>query len=248
MPPSRTARQTLSSFSSRSSSSFSESSIVRDLPHYRQQQRIPNLTIYEFGRVLEDNDQYDRMMATIFHHPDLFSRTITMWHLWFTMRQLRDEARCQFDEAIWVFKEMEMMDLHEELYSGMARSESWSPIPATRPPTPYYPAPHSSDQDISQSPTPPTTSLDQLIPPLGTPGNPIVISDKEDEVEFIPSYCEAQSAFSTPNRVLLHCKDCSQQRHRYFECFQYICDHCHRCAPMHRVSDCPYRWCRWLQS
>src|ERR1700678_1204439 len=180
MPPSRTARRTLSPFSSRSSSSFSDSSIVQDLPHYRWRQRIPNLTIYEFGRVLEDNEQYDRMMATIFHRPDLFSRTITMQHLWFTMRRLRDEARCQFDEAIRVFEEMEMMDLHKELYSGMARSESRSPIPATRPPTPYYPAPHSLNQDFSQSPTPPTTSLDQLIPLLGTPENPIIISDTED--------------------------------------------------------------------
>jgi hypothetical protein len=91
----------------------------------------------------------------------------------------------------------------------------------------------------------PLASLSSLPPPpLGMIGNPIIVSNDEDDIESSlsrPSYCEAQSMFTTPTLQLLHCQDCTDQRHYYFECPQYICDHCLMHAPYHRVSDCPNR-------
>ena len=92
--------------------------------------------------------------------------------------------------------------------------------PYTRPPTPYYPAP---DQE-ARSPTPPPMS-----PPLGTPGNPIIIEDDEEELDRrSDDFYTAKSTFSTPISFLLHCQECTDQRHQYYECPQYICDHCYR--------------------
>jgi hypothetical protein len=49
-------------------------------------------------------------------------------------------------------------------------------------------------------------------PPLGMIGNPIVISDDEDDIDSplsCPSYHEARSMFTTPMLQLLHCQDCT---------------------------------------
>ena len=92
--------------------------------------------------------------------------------------------------------------------------------PYSRPPTLYYPAP---DQE-ARSPTPPPTS-----PPLGTPGNPIIIEDDEEELDRrSDNFYTAESTFSTPVSFLLHCQECTDRRHYYYECPQYICDHCYR--------------------
>jgi hypothetical protein len=72
--------------------------------------------------------------------------------------------------------------------------------------------------------------------PLGTIGNPIIVSDDEDNIESslsCPSYCEVQSTFTTPTLQLLHCQDCTDRHHYYFECPQYICNHCLMHAPHH---------------
>jgi hypothetical protein len=79
-------------------------------------------------------------------------------------------------------------------------------------------------------------------PPLGTIGNLIVVSNDEDNIDSPlsrPSYHEARLTFTTPTLQLLHCQDCTDQRHFYFDCPQYICNHCLISAPHHRVSDCP---------
>jgi hypothetical protein len=59
----------------------------------------------------------------------------------------------------------------------------------------------------------PLTFLLSLPPsPLGTIGNPIVVSDDEDDIDSplsCPSYHEAQSTFTTPTLQLLHCQDCT---------------------------------------
>jgi hypothetical protein len=98
----------------------------------------------------------------------------------------------------------------------------------------------------------PLTSLSSLsLPPSGTIGNPIVVSDDEDDIDSLfsrPSHHEARSTFTTPTLQLLHCQDCANRRHFYFDCPQYICDHCLMHAPHHRESDCPNRWSWWLQS
>jgi hypothetical protein len=79
-------------------------------------------------------------------------------------------------------------------------------------------------------------------PPLGTIGNPIVVSNNKDDIDSLfsrPSYCEVRSTFTTPMLQLLHCQDCTNRRHFYFDCPQYICDHCLINAPHHRESNCP---------
>jgi hypothetical protein len=46
-------------------------------------------------------------------------------------------------------------------------------------------------------------------PPLGTIGNPIIVSDNEDDIKNLlshPSYHEARSMFTTPTLQLLHCQ------------------------------------------
>jgi hypothetical protein len=98
----------------------------------------------------------------------------------------------------------------------------------------------------------PLTSLSSLPPPpLGTIENPIIISDNKDDIESLlshPSYHEVRSTFMTPSLQLLHCQDCTNQWHFYFNCHQYICDHCLMNAPHHRVSNCPNHWSQWVQS
>jgi hypothetical protein len=98
----------------------------------------------------------------------------------------------------------------------------------------------------------PLASLLSLPPsPFGTIGNPIVVSDDKDDIDSLlshPSYCEVWLTFTTPTLQLLHCQDCTNRCHFYFDCPQYICDHCLMHAPHHRESDCPNRWSQWLQS
>jgi hypothetical protein len=76
----------------------------------------------------------------------------------------------------------------------------------------------------------PLTSLSSLPPPPpDTKENPIVVSDDEDDIDSLfscPNYHEAQSTFTTPILQLLYCQDCTNRRHFYFDCPQYICDHC----------------------
>jgi hypothetical protein len=79
-------------------------------------------------------------------------------------------------------------------------------------------------------------------PPSGMKENPIVVSDHKDDIDSLFSrlnHHEAQSMFTTPTLQLLHCQDCTNWRHFYFDCPQYICDHCLMQAPHHCKSDCP---------
>jgi hypothetical protein len=72
-------------------------------------------------------------------------------------------------------------------------------------------------------------------------GNPIVVSNDEDDIDSLlsrPSYHEARSTFATPTLQLLHCQDCTDRHHFYFDCPQYICDHCLMSTPYHHVSNC----------
>jgi hypothetical protein len=54
--------------------------------------------------------------------------------------------------------------------------------------------------------------LSLSLPPLGTIGNFIVVSDDKDDIDSplsCPSYREARSMFTTPTLQLLHCQDCT---------------------------------------
>ena len=159
-------------------------------------------------------------------------------------KQPKDSQRHQRQpkqvEARRIFIEMEGLGLQQvlHLYRNTPPQESFSP--ATWLPTLYYPPPSQE----TRSPTPPLMS-----PPLGMPGNPIVIEDDNEELDrWSDNFYTAESTFSMPVSFLLHCQECTNQRHQYYECPQYICDHCYQRAPGHQVSDCLERhWSRWLQ-
>jgi hypothetical protein len=96
--------------------------------------------------------------------------------------------------------------------------------------------------DYHKSEAPLVSLLSLPPPPLGIKENPIVVSDGEDDIDSLfscPNYHEVRSTFTTPTLQLLHCQDCTNRCHFYFNCPQYICDHCLMQAPHHRKSDCP---------
>jgi hypothetical protein len=66
--------------------------------------------------------------------------------------------------------------------------------------------------DYHESEAPLASLLSLPPPPLGTIGNPIVVSDNEDDIDSplsCPSYRETRSMFTTPTLQLLHCQDCT---------------------------------------
>ena len=227
MPSSPTFRQ--GSYVS-SPSSTTCNSVLRGLPPYRWQERIPDITLPKYGTIVNDDDNYEDLMAILFPQSNLYSRTITMQHLWITAQKLRREVDRQELEARRIFIEMEGLGLQQVLcpYRNTPPWESFSP--AAQMPTPYYPAP---SQEM-RFPTPPLMS-----PPLGTPGNPIIIEDDNKELDgWSDDFYTAESTFSMPVSFLLHCQECTDQQHQYYKCPQYICDHCYWWAPGHWVSDC----------
>ena len=228
MPSSPTFRQG----SHASSPSTMSNSVLRGLPPYRRREQILDITLPEYGMIIKDDDDYEDLMAILFSQSNLYSRTITMRHLSIMAQKLRREAERQEVEARRIFIEMEGLGLQQVLcpYQNAPPRESFSPV--TRPPTPYYPAPSQE----TRSPTPPPMS-----PPLGTPGNPIITEDDEELDGQSDNFYTAESTFSTPVSFLLHCQECTERQHQYYECPQYICDHCYQRAPGHRVSDCPER-------
>ena len=56
-------------------------------------------------------------MAILFPQTDLYSRTITMQHLWITAQKLRREADRQEIKARRIFIEMEGLGLQQVLHS-----------------------------------------------------------------------------------------------------------------------------------
>ena len=241
MPSSSTLRQG----SSPSSSSSSSSSILRGLPPYRWREWIPDITLLEYGRILSNDDDHDDLIAILYPQSNLYSRTITMWHLWITAQKLRKEADRQEIEARRLFIEMEGTGLQQVLHPHQITPPQQFPSAAAWPPTPYYPAQEEIQplEPVEQSPTPPPTS-----PPLGEQGNPIIVEDSDEELDRRDdNFYMAESTFFTPVSFLLHCQECTDRRHQYFKCPQYICDHCYWWAPGHRVSDCLGVWSQWLQ-
>ena len=209
MPSSPTLRQ--GSYVSFPFSTMS-TSILRGLLPYRQWEQIPNNTLPEYGRIVNDNDDYEDLMAILFPQSNLYSRTITMQHLWITAQKLRREADRQEIKARRIFVEIEGLELQQVLcpHQNIPPWESFSP--AAQPPTPYYPAPSQE----TRSPTPLMTS-----PPLGTPGNLIVIEDDDEELDRrSDDFYTVELTFSMLVSFLLHCQECTNWRHQYFECPQ----------------------------
>jgi hypothetical protein len=175
-------------------------------------------------------------------------------------RCLLEEVDRQRHEAWIVFTCMEQMGLQHKLYGShftaspvRGRSERSTSPPLSQPscyslssqPSQFHSCEETVINDDLSSyheSEDPLTSLLSLPPsPLGTIGNPIIVSDDKDDIESslsCPSYPETQSTFTTPMLQLLHCQDCTNQHHYYFKCPQYICDHCLMHAPHHSESNC----------
>ena len=137
-------------------------------------------------------------MATLYPQSDFYSRTVTMRQLLITAQKIREEVDRLEEEGQRIFIEMEGLGLQQVL-----RPHRTSPSlePYTQTPTPYYPAPGQE----ARSPTPPPMS-----PPLGTPGNLIIIEDDEEELDRrSDNFYIAESTFSTPISFLLHCQECT---------------------------------------
>ena len=251
MPSTRTGRQysarpsmpsspTLRQGSHTSSPSLTMStSVLRGLPPYRQWEQISDITLPKFRRIVNDDNDYDNLMAILYPETDLYSKTITMRHLWITAQKLRREADRQEIKTRRLFMEMEGLGLQQVLcpHQNTPPQESFSP--AAQLPTLYYPAPGQE----TRSPTPPLMS-----PPLGAPGNPILVEDSDEEVDgWDNNSYTAESTFSRLVSFLLHCQECTDWWHQYFKCPQYICNHCYQQVLGHQVSDCPRSWSQWLQ-
>jgi hypothetical protein len=206
-------------------------------------------------------------MATIGHWQSLVNQSKTIQHLWTTSRHLLEEVDRQWHEAWVVFTQIKWMGLQQELYGShftaslvRGRSEQSTSLlssqpsyyPPSSPPTQFHCCEETvindnlSSYHESEDPLAFLLSLPPL--PLGTIGNPIIVSDDKDDINSplsSPSYREVWSTFTTPTLQLLHCQDCTNRCHYYFDCPQYICDHCLMHAPHHCESDCLNRWSRW---
>jgi hypothetical protein len=247
------------------SSSSSESSVLDQLTPFPYIQ-IPKISLLDYGRLLGDEETFDEVMATIGHWRSLVNQSKTIWHLWLTSRRLLEEVDRQQHEAWVIFTRMERMSLQQKLYGSRftaspvwGRSE-WSTPPLSSQPSvsPVSSQPsqfHSCEEtvinddlsDYHKSEDPLASLLSIPLPPLGTIRNPIVVDDDEDDIDSLFS-CPSYHEFTTPTLQLLHCQECTNQSHFYFDCPQYVCDHCLMHAPHHCKSDCPNRWSRWLQS
>ena len=98
-----------------SPSSMMSTSILRGLSSYGRHEQIPDITLLEYGRIINDDNDYDDLMAILFPQNNLYSRTITMQHLWITAQRLRREADRQEIEARRLFMEMEGLGLQQVL-------------------------------------------------------------------------------------------------------------------------------------
>ena len=142
-------------------------------------------------------------MAIPFWQSDLYSKTITMWHLWITAQWPKREADRQQIKARRLFVEIEGLGLQQVLQPHLQTPPPEPFLPEAQPPTLYYTAPSQESryqESVEQSLTPPPTS-----PPLGVRGNPIIIEDSDEEEDGLnDNFYTAESTFSTPIPFLLH--------------------------------------------
>ena len=123
--PSRPSSPTLEQGSHASSPSLMTSiSILGGLPPYRWQEQIPNLTLSEYGRIINDDDDYNDLMAILYPQTDLYSKTITMQHLWITAQKLRREADRQRDWS----KKVVYGDGRIRIATGIASTSKHTPL------------------------------------------------------------------------------------------------------------------------
>jgi hypothetical protein len=244
-------------------SSSSESSVLDRRTPFPYIQ-IPKISLLDYRQLLSDKETFDKVMATIGHQRSLVNQSKMIRHLWLTSRRLLEVVDRQQHEARRIFTRMERMGLQQELYGSRftaspVRERSERSTPSVSPlssqssylslssqPSQF----HSCEEtvinddlsDYHESEAPLASLLSLPLPPLGTIGNPIVVDDDEDDIDRLfrrPSHHEARSTFTTPTLQLLHCQDCTDGNHYYFDRPQYICDHCLMHTPHHHESNCP---------
>ena len=108
MPSSSTLRQ--GSYVS-SLSSMTSNSVLRSVSPYQRQGQIPDITLQEYGRILNDEDNYVNLMATLYPQSNFYSRTVTMQQLLITAQKIRGEADRLEEEGQRIFIEMEGLGL-----------------------------------------------------------------------------------------------------------------------------------------
>ena len=95
-----------------SSSSLSSFSIS---PHWQILSGPTNLTFSEFLALLENNNDYERLMVTLFERHDFILKTNTIRHVAELIRRFQDEIDEQRDYIWSMFIEMEQAGIHELL-------------------------------------------------------------------------------------------------------------------------------------
>ena len=113
MPSSSTLRQ--GSYVS-SLSSTTSNSVLRSVSPYQRQEQIPDITLQEYGRILDDEDDYVNLMARLYPQSDFYSRTVTMQQLLITAQKIRREADRLEEEGQRIFIEMEGLGLQQVLH------------------------------------------------------------------------------------------------------------------------------------
>jgi hypothetical protein len=145
-------------------------------------------------------------MATIGHRQSLVNQSKTIQHLWLTSRCLLEEVDRQRHKARVVFTQIEWMGLQQELYGSRftaspvwGRSERSTPSLSSQPSfSPLLSQPsqfHLCEEtvinddlsDYHESEDPLASLLSLPLPPLGTIGNPIVVSDDKDNMQSAQS-------------------------------------------------------------
>jgi hypothetical protein len=65
---------------------------------------IPNITLMDYCQIVQDEETYDELMATIGHRRSLVNQSRMIRHLWLTSRILLQEADRQCIEANRIFE------------------------------------------------------------------------------------------------------------------------------------------------
>ena len=90
-------------------------SVLRSVSPYQRQEQIPDITLQEYGRILDDDEDYVNLMATLYPQSGFYSRTVTMRQLLITAQKIRREADRLEEEGRRIFIEMEGLGLQQVL-------------------------------------------------------------------------------------------------------------------------------------
>ena len=127
MPSTRTGRRysagpSMPSFSTLRQGAYASSppsttsnSVLRSVSPYQPQEQIPDITLQEYGRILDDDDDYVNLMAILYPQNDFYSRTVTMRQLLIIAQKIRREADRLEEEGQRIFVEMEGLGLQQVL-------------------------------------------------------------------------------------------------------------------------------------